>query len=253
MLQVASVNPQAYKSEDYYVVPPVSTTSAGSRLQFLATQTLTDDSQKQFQNPGSPPTLTGSTHIGGARVTRPVSLVTNSVVTAETSNSCTPISGSRPASSSPLITQKASPMHSRSIGILQTSGVTRVTPSVSNQSSTVFCGPKTNQSPQTGSTLRLSCSPSGHRILIQHGNSNSRSVLVQPAENTVKWVPNLWFLCWVIELFHIAPFFYFSHRNEDYQWPRFFAGVHKLLVFHPDSAAPCQGSIESVRVLFCTE
>lgn len=186
--------------------------SSVSRLQNLATQlnspsglTVRDPQtnpncnwQQPYTSPGSPPTLAVPTSSAAnpviARSLKAASLVTSSSVSSSSSIPFVPISGHKGPTPPGLQGMKSiSFSSSRTVCGAQGSPLSRpnapisvvfnTNTSCSGSGQATLLGTKVQSSPQGTTSLRLACSTSGQRILIQPSSTNARSVVVHPSEN----------------------------------------------------------------------
>ncbi|KAF8562867.1 hypothetical protein P879_09542 [Paragonimus westermani] len=200
--------------------PPSSTSAAvrgpTSRLQNLATQLnstpaaipYSDSLASPVSNwqhlcsPGSPPAVVVSTSAvstaGSTQPQRPskvTSLVTTSAISSSSNIPFVPFSDQK-VSSAGVHTLKNLSITNRNIGgiSLQNPSMTRPSAPVSVMLTSSYPGTgaqsaiRSAKLPPTlpnASALRFSCTTPGQRILIQQSGVNARSILVQPAENTM--------------------------------------------------------------------
>ncbi|KAA3677538.1 uncharacterized protein DEA37_0002722 [Paragonimus westermani] len=196
--------------------PPSSTSAAvrgpTSRLQNLATQLNSTPAAVPYSDslaspvsnwqhlcsPGSPPAVVVSTSACSTQPQRPskvTSLVTTSAISSSSNIPFVPFSDQK-VSSAGVHTLKNLSITNRNIGgiSLQNPNMTRPNAPVSVMLTSSYPGTGAQSAVRTAklpptlpntSALRFSCTTPGQRILIQQSGVNARSILVQPAENSM--------------------------------------------------------------------
>lgn len=151
--------------------------------------------QHPYNSPGSPPALAVPTSSPAnpvtARSLKAASLVTSSSVSSGSNIPFVPFSGQK-ASTTGLQGMKSISFPSRTVCGPQGSSLSRPNAPISvvlntnascSSGQATLLGTRVQSSPQGSTSLRLACSTSGQRILIQPTGTNTRPVVVQPTEN----------------------------------------------------------------------